>query len=60
MNPPNIPINFAENLQRIPEESMRKIPLNFYVDSRFTYNPDFCVDSPPNICRPRGFPAESA
>ena len=36
-------------------------PLNFHADSRFTYNPNFPVDSPPTCIRhPRGFHAESA
>ena len=61
MNPPKILINSAGNLQEIPKESTWNLPLNFHVDSRFTYNPNFLVDSPPPcICHPWGFPAESA
>ena len=61
MNPPKIPTNSAGNLREIPEESTRKFPLDFHVDSRFTYNPNFPVDSPPpSIRHPWGFPAESA
>ena len=61
MNPPKIPMNSAGNLRQIPVESTRKFPLNFSVDSRFTYNPNFSGDSPPpRIHHPQGFPAESA
>ena len=61
LNSPKIPINSAGNLREIPEESMRKFPLTFRVYSRFTYNPNFHVDSPPpSLCHPRGFLAESA
>mgnify|MGYP001801291787 CR=1 FL=1 len=47
MNPPEILINSAGNLEEIPKESTWKIPLNFHIDSRFTYNPNFHVGSPP-------------
>ena len=61
MNPPKILINSAGNFRVIPEESTWKIPLNFHVDSCFTDNPNFYVDSPPPCTRHlRGFPAESA
>ena len=51
MNPPKTLVNSARNLQEIPEELMWKIPLNFHVDSRFTYNPNFPVDFPPPCTR---------
>ena len=61
MNPPKILINSEGNLREIRKESTWKISLNFRADSRFTYNPNFPVDSPPPCIRhPRGFPAESA
>ena len=59
MNPPKVLINSVGNLREIPRESTCEIPLNFHVDSCFTYNPNFPVDYPPeNICHSWGFPAE--
>ena len=49
MNPPKILINSAGNLREIPKESTWKIPLNFHMDSRFTYKPNFPVDSLPPL-----------
>ena len=44
MNPPKI-LNSAGNLREIPKESSWKIHPNFHKDSRFTYNPNYPVDS---------------